>query len=151
MEDRIWCGLLKEILHASHSDRDRHWRAAHVGRHSRRAVCPHESRRPHELRAVGRLLADLYTEAPDPIDDWARTVDGKRLTVVLAIVDDTGITVEPKTRVPEEPRHIPFAALQQVELAQSGASTGKAVAIGVGVGVASFFGIMLVMLAALGD
>ena len=77
-----------------------------------------------------------------------RTSDGKRMTAVLAVVDETGITVEPKTRVPESPRHISFDQLQQLELKQTGMSAGKAAAIGVGVGVASFFGILLILAAA---
>lgn len=80
-----------------------------------------------------------------------RTSDGKRVTAVLAIVDGTGITVEPKTRVPEAPRHIPFAELEQLELQQHGSSLAKTVGIGVAVGVSSFFGIMLIMFAAWSD
>jgi hypothetical protein len=80
-----------------------------------------------------------------------RTRDGKRATAVLAIVDGTGITVEPKTRVPEAPRHIPFAELEQLELRQHGSSLGKAVGIGVAVGVSSFFASLLIALAAWGD
>ena len=80
-----------------------------------------------------------------------RTTDGRHVTAVLAIVDDTGITLEPKTRIPEPPRHIPFDQLQQLELKQNGSSVAKAVAIGVGVGASTFFGIMLILLAAWGD
>ena len=80
-----------------------------------------------------------------------RTTDGRRMTAVLAIVDDNGITLELKTRVPEPPRHVPFSDLQQVELKQNGSSLGKAVAIGAAVGAASFFGVMLIVFAALGD
>lgn len=80
-----------------------------------------------------------------------RTIDGRRMTAVLAIVDDTGITLEPKTRVPEPPRHIPFGQLRQLELKQNGSSVAKTVAIGVGVGASTFFGILLITLAAWGD
>jgi hypothetical protein len=76
-----------------------------------------------------------------------RTSDGKRLTAVLAVVDETGIIVEPKTRVPESPRHISFDQLRQVELKQNGMGAGKAAAIGVATGVASFLGILLVVFA----
>ncbi|MSO56204.1 MAG: hypothetical protein EXQ55_04680 [Acidobacteria bacterium] len=77
-----------------------------------------------------------------------RTTDGRRLTAVLAIVDDTGVTLELKTRLPEPPRHIPFDELQQLELKQNGSSVAKTVAIGVGVGASTFFGILLIMFAA---
>jgi hypothetical protein len=76
-----------------------------------------------------------------------RTNDGKRTTAVLAIVDDTGITISPKTRVPEPPRHIPFDQLAQIEIKQQGIGAGKAVAIGVASGVGAFFAIMLIILA----
>jgi hypothetical protein len=79
-----------------------------------------------------------------------RTTDGQRFTAVLAIVDDTGVTLQPKTRVPEKPRHVPFEKLDQLELRQNGSSLGKAVGIGVGVGVGAFFG-MLAILAASWD
>ena len=51
-----------------------------------------------------------------------RTRDGRRLTAVLAVVDDSSITVEPKTRVPEAPRVIPLDRLQQLELKDGGGS-----------------------------
>ena len=76
-----------------------------------------------------------------------RTADGHRTTAVLAIVDETGITIEPKTRVPESPRHIRFDQLTQVELKENRDSAGKAAAIGVAVGAATFFGILLILAA----
>ena len=80
-----------------------------------------------------------------------RTIDGKRTTAVLAIVDDAGITIAPKTRRPEPPRHIPFDQLSQIELKQTGMGTGKAVAIGVATGVGAFFAIMAIVFAGIGD
>jgi hypothetical protein len=77
-----------------------------------------------------------------------RTMDGKRVTAVLAIVDDTGITIDRKTRIPESPRHIAFDQLQQVEIKESGMGAGKAAAIGVGVGAATFLLIAAVLAAA---
>jgi hypothetical protein len=80
-----------------------------------------------------------------------RTADGRRMTAILAIVDDTGITLERKTRIPEPPARVPFSELRQLELKQNGSNIGRAVAIGVGVGASTFFGIMLIMLAAYSD
>jgi hypothetical protein len=79
-----------------------------------------------------------------------RTTDGKRMTAVLAVVDDTGVTLQPKTRIPEPPRHVPFAQLAQIELREHGSGAGKAAAIGVSVGVGAFLG-MLAILAASWD
>jgi hypothetical protein len=77
-----------------------------------------------------------------------RTTDGKRMTAVLAIVDNAGITVEPKTRVPESPQVIPFNQLAQVELKDHGSSVAKAIAIGAGIGGATFLGLLLWALSA---
>ncbi|HKY22595.1 MAG TPA: hypothetical protein VJM31_15385 [Vicinamibacterales bacterium] len=78
-----------------------------------------------------------------------RTADGKRQTAVLAMVDAEGITLEPKARVPEPPRRVPFEQLQQLELKQNGSNVGKTIAIGAGIGAATFFAIVLAFAAAL--
>ena len=80
-----------------------------------------------------------------------RTSDGKRQTAVLARVDQDSITLQPRTRIPEPPRRIPFDQLEQLELKQNGSSVAKAVAIGVATGAGTFFGIMMVMLAIFSD
>jgi hypothetical protein len=77
-----------------------------------------------------------------------RTTDGKRLTAVLAIVDRSGITLAPKTRIPEAPRHIPYEKLDQLELKEQNRSLGKSIAIGSAVGVGAFFGIVAILAAA---
>jgi hypothetical protein len=80
-----------------------------------------------------------------------RTADGRRTTGVLAVVDDTGITIAPKTRRPEPPRHISFDQLTQLEPKdQDGTSAAKAAAIGVATGAGTFFGILLLVLASSG-
>jgi hypothetical protein len=80
-----------------------------------------------------------------------RTNDGKRFTAILAVVDQNGIVVDPKTRVPEPPRRISFDQLQQLQLKQNGSSAAKAAAIGVATGAATFFGIFLISIAAYSD
>ena len=80
-----------------------------------------------------------------------RTSDGQRMTAILAIVDASGITLEPKTRIPEPPRRVSYGELQQLQLKSNGSSIGKAVAIGVGVGAATFVGLMMVLLAGYTD
>ena len=77
-----------------------------------------------------------------------RTTDGQRMTAVLAIVDDSGITLEPKTRIPERPRHVPYEKLDQMVLKENGNSIGKAVGIGVAVGVGSFLGVLAILASA---
>jgi hypothetical protein len=80
-----------------------------------------------------------------------RTTDGRRVTAVLAVVDQEGITLEPKTRIPEPPRRIPFDQLQQLELRQNGSSVGKSIAVGAAVGAGTFLGILMILMAAAWD
>ncbi len=78
-----------------------------------------------------------------------RTTDGKRRTAILAIVDETGITLEPKTRVPEPPMHVPYDRLDQLELQQNNSSSAaKAAGIGVAVGVGTFFALLAILASA---
>ena len=68
-----------------------------------------------------------------------RTTDGKRQTAVLTVVDQDGIALEFKTRIPEPARRVPYTQLLQLELAkQNGTSMAKAAAVGAGIG-AGFF------------
>lgn len=76
-----------------------------------------------------------------------RTTDGKRMTAVLAIIDDSGITLEPKTRIPERPLHVPYEKLDQVSLKENG-SVAKAVGVGVAVGAGSFLGLLAILASA---
>ena len=80
-----------------------------------------------------------------------RTSDGQRVTAVLAIVDEDSITLEPKTRIPEPPRRIPFDQLSQLELKQNGSSVAKSVAVGAAVGAGTFFGVLLMLMATAWD
>ncbi len=67
-----------------------------------------------------------------------RTTDGRRQTAVLALVDQEGIALEAKTRIPEPARRIPYDQLTQLELKQNGSNIAKAVAIGASVGAGVF-------------
>ena len=75
-----------------------------------------------------------------------RTADGKRQTATLALVEPDGITLEARTRIPEPPRRVRYADIQQLSLKQNGTNLAKAVAIGAGVG-AGFFLVLLALLA----
>ena len=78
-----------------------------------------------------------------------RTTSGERLTAVLLVVDDVGVMVKPKTRIPEPPRQVPFDRLAELELAPEGSSLAKAAAIGGAVGAGVFFGLMIILFASL--
>ncbi len=80
-----------------------------------------------------------------------RTADGKRHTAVLALVDQDGIALESKTRIPEPARRVRYTQLLQLELAtKNGTSMAKAAAVGAGIG-AGFFLVLLAILASSWD
>ena len=79
----------------------------------------------------------------------ARTTDGQRHTGVLTLVDREGITVERRTRVPEPPLRIAFSQLDQLQLKENGSGVAKAIGIGIAVGAGAFFGIALLLAAAM--
>jgi hypothetical protein len=79
-----------------------------------------------------------------------RTVDGRRQTAVLALVEQDGITLEPRTRIPEPALRIDYRDIQQLELKQNGTSIAKAAAVGAGIG-AGFFLVLLGILASSWD
>jgi hypothetical protein len=72
-----------------------------------------------------------------------RIEGGKRLTAVLFVVDDEGITIKPRTRVPEPARHVRFDRLEDIEVEHDGASYKKAA----GIGAAAGAGLLLMLLA----
>ena len=76
-----------------------------------------------------------------------RTTGGERWTAVLLTVDDSGVTVKPKTRIPEPLRQLPFDRLAQLELAQADSNIAKAAAIGGAVGGGVFLGLLMLLLA----
>jgi hypothetical protein len=82
------------------------------------------------------------------------TTDGDRFKATLLVVDATGITVKPMTRVPEPPRHVAFSQLAQLEPQATGSSSGDriaAVAIGVATGTGVFLGSLFLLFALFGD
>jgi hypothetical protein len=79
------------------------------------------------------------------------TSDGDHFSASLLIVDDTGITVKPKTRVPEPVRHVTFDRLEQLELERENsgpANRAGAIGVGIGAGAGTFFGLLLAYCAA---
>ena len=60
------------------------------------------------------------------------------------------IVVQKNTRIPEPPIELPLAELSRVTL-ETGGSTGKTVAIGVGAAIAGTLGVLALLAALLGD
>ncbi|MNC98235.1 hypothetical protein D3C83_161370 [compost metagenome] len=59
------------------------------------------------------------------------------------IVNPTDVVVKPKTRVAEAARTLPYESILRIEPKGQGTSVAKAVAIGAGIGAATFLGILL--------
>ena len=64
---------------------------------------------------------------------------------------DEALLIQPRTRVPVPVQPVPYDAMASIERDVPGMSVGKAAAIGVGAGAATFFGIFLILLAAFAD
>jgi hypothetical protein len=81
-----------------------------------------------------------------------RVARGERIRAVLMTVNDEGIVIKPKGRLPEPTRMVAFRDIDILEVDQQrGLSAGKATAIGIGAGAAGGLAFLLVMLAAFAD
>jgi hypothetical protein len=67
--------------------------------------------------------------------------DGQRFLASLIAVDDTGVVVKPRSRVPEPARHVSFDDLERLDLYEGGTAMnrGAAIVAAVGAGVGVFF------------
>jgi protein involved in polysaccharide export with SLBB domain len=76
--------------------------------------------------------------------------DGTSLRGTLMKTSADAVVVQKHTRLPEPPIEMPMTQIMRVSVeGGSGTSTAKAVAIGITVGVASFFTILAIVAAAL--
>ena len=73
--------------------------------------------------------------------------DGTQLKATLIGVEQDIVIVQPRTRLPEAYRRIPLQAIVSLspESASGSLDVGKAMAIGVGAGVASFVALFLIV------
>lgn len=95
---------------------------------------------------------EMATRAGAGSDVQVRLADGAGFRATLVRVDDAGVMLQPKTRVPVPVQAVPYEAIASLELAtKGGVSVGKAVAIGVGTGVAAFWGMAILAFALIGD
>ena len=80
-----------------------------------------------------------------------RLNDGRRMRATLVGVRADAVLLQPKTRIPVSIQAVPYDSIVRMEPRKAGHSAGKAVAIGVATGVGAFFGIMLLLVAAVAD
>ena len=97
---------------------------------------------------------DVWRTFAQRIDVGTRIVirldDGERVAATLIQADAESMLVQPRTRVAVPAQRVPYDRITSIERDDArGVGVGKAVAIGVGSGVGAFFGIMLILMAAL--
>jgi hypothetical protein len=74
--------------------------------------------------------------------------DGERIDAVLVAADDSGVLLQPRTRIPEPERHVDISEIATIELHTShGMGVGKAILIGVAAGGAAILTILFVAIA----
>jgi hypothetical protein len=71
-----------------------------------------------------------------------RTSTGDRITAVLYVVDDTGITFKPKGRVAEPARRLTYDQIADVTPREDRVNIFKYIAIGAAIGGAVFVGVL---------
>ncbi len=101
-----------------------------------------KSRAPQEIPAdyVSRL----------PVGDRVEVAlkNGQRFKATFMGLEGDRVRLQKRTRLPEPPLSIPLTEIAAIGLDRGGTSTARAVLIGVGVGAATFFGILLAAIAA---
>ena len=81
-----------------------------------------------------------------------RLHNGQRFRAVLVGVRDDAVLLQPKTRIPVPVQDVSYDAIASLERRQEGGiGAGKAAAIGVGAGVGTFFGLLLILFATIAD
>lgn len=80
-----------------------------------------------------------------------RLTDGRRVRATLIGVRDDAVLLQPRTRVPVPVQAVSYNDIVRMERKGKGIGAGKAVAIGVAAGVGALFGVMAILVAALGE
>ena len=104
---------------------------------------------------AAQTTADVWRSFAERVDVGTelnvRLDDGRRMRATLVGVRADAVLLQPKTRIPVSIQAVPYDAIVRMEPRKAGHSTGKAVAIGVATGAGAFFGIMLLIVAAVAD
>ena len=105
--------------------------------------------------AAAQTAPDVWKQFVERLDVGSELMvqlsGGQRITAPLVGTREDAVLLQPKTRVPVAIQAVPFDAIVRIEPRKGGRSTGRTVAIGVATGVGVFFGIMALIVAAVGD
>jgi hypothetical protein len=109
---------------------------------------------PASLRA--QVPADVWRGFAEKIDVGTELTvtlqDGTRFRAMLVGVRADAVLLQPKTRVPVPVQPVAYDAIASMERRKTGGvGAGKAAAIGVASGVGTFFAMLLILVAAVGD
>jgi hypothetical protein len=98
----------------------------------------------------GDLWRDFASKVAVGSELNVRLRDGQRFRATLIGTREDAVLLQPKTRVPVDVQPVPYEEIASLERhRQGGGGPGKAAAIGVASGAGTFFGILLILLAAL--
>ena len=96
-------------------------------------------------------MADYVGRLPTGSKVRVERTDGGVMRGTLMKAGPDAIVVQKNTRVPESPVAVPLGQIARVTIENGGASTAKAVAIGIASGVGAFFTIAAIAFAGSGD
>ena len=103
---------------------------------------------------AAQTTADVWRSFAERVDVGTelnvRLNDGRHMRATLVGVRADAVLLQPKTRIPVSIQAVPYDTIVGMER-KAGHSAGRAVAIGVATGVGAFFGIMLLIVAAVAD
>ncbi len=106
------------------------------------------------VQEVTRVDPALVRAMAERIPAGARVrltlTDGRQMKAVIVGVDEQDIVVRERTRIPEPPIRIPSDRITSIEL-ERGMGFGKALAIGVAIGVGLTFSVLAILFATLED
>jgi hypothetical protein len=97
-----------------------------------------------ETAAVWRTFA-ASLEVGDRIA--VRVTDGSRVSATLVQAAPEALLIQPRVRVAVPVQAVPYGSIVSIERESRGMNAGKAALIGVAAGAATFFGILLIVIA----
>lgn len=107
---------------------------------------------PDQATPVPSIWREFVARVAVGSELHVRLASGERFRATRVRADDSGVLLLPKTRVPVPVQAVRYDAITSLEPARKGGiGAGKAVAIGVGTGVAAFWGMMAIAFAVWGD
>ena len=99
-----------------------------------------------------QVMKDYVDKLPAGSKVRVEQTDGRSFRGTLMSTTATAVVVQKNTRVPEPPVEVPIARVARLTLdTPSGASSGRAIGIGIAAGIGATLGFLAILAAALGD